>query len=217
VLTHLAGPAVAPHLLRDLRLTARGFSLAVYIAVALALLFQAAIVFAAEQPALRPTWFERVAQLGGALSALTLAALAALLLQFQRPYFWIERSSGVAPDAIWQTKLWYSCLLAIPPWMVAGVSGITLIPLSGMDAVLYLLRLAAICLTVASVIGVFSFEIADSPVLGLLLSALLAMGMAGLYIIGGPYWPVPLFLYVYFMGYFCERAEASASRLGVES
>jgi hypothetical protein len=72
-------------------------------------------------------------------------------------------------------------------------------------------------MTVASVIGVFSFEIAASPALGLLLSGLFALGLAGLYIIGGPYWPMPLFLYVYFMGYFCERAEASASRLGVES
>jgi hypothetical protein len=217
VLERLAGPDVAPHLFRDLQLTARGFSLAVYVAIALALLFQAAVVFAAGQPALRPVWFERVALLGGALSAFTIAALAALLLQFQRPYFWVERSSGAVPDAIWKAKLWYACLLAIPAWLLAGASGIALIPLGGVDAALYLLRLAAICVSVASVAGVFAFEIAASPALGILLSGLLAMGLAGLYIIGGPYWPVPLFLYVYFMNYFCERAEASASRLGVES
>lgn len=213
----VAGSVVAPQVVRDLRLTMRGFSIAVYVAVALALLFQAGVVFAADQPALRPVWFERVVLFGGAMSTLSLSALAPLLLSFQRQYFWVEKSSGVEAVTLSKAKVWYACFLSLPVWLLTGLTGIALIPLGAVDALLFLAVSASVCLTVASFIGAFSFEIVSSPVLGLLLSGLFAMGLAGLFIIAGGAWPVPAFLYVYFMGPLLERAEHHAEGLGVES
>lgn len=206
------GLAVAALLARDLRLTLRGFVPATAVAIAMAALCLTAGFVGAMRA--DEVWKAPAAQLGVALACLSLSALAPLMLARQLPMHWLELSSGAPAEALWKTKNRLALLVSSPVLL----AGLALGPTLGLEGWLYLAFAARIALgwvTVATIIGLLSFEIAPSPALGLLLGGLFAIGACGFYAIPN-YWPLGLFLYAYVMNALKERANHSAARLGAQ-
>ena len=208
------GPPVAASTLRDLRLTWRGFLPATTLAIAAATLAQTAGAVAIALGRPEQPWLDPFVLFAGALACLSLAALAPLLLERQLPQFWIEHASGVRPDALWKAKNRYACLIAAPAFVVTLALGVWIkgpTPEWGYFAFKALL----IWLSVATMIGSLAFAIARNPVVGLLLSGLISMGVAGFYLLFD-FWPLGILFYAYLMHYIVQYASAQAATLGGE-
>lgn len=206
------GLETAALLARDLRLALRGFVPATTVAIAAAVLCLSGGFLAGAQ--LEPVWRGLAAQLGVALGCLSMSALAPLMLARQLPMHWLELSSGAAPQSLWKSKTWLALLVSAPVLLV----GCALAPTLGLDGwslAAFAARIALGWVTMATIIGLLAFEIAPSPVLGLLLGGLFAVGVCGFYAIPN-YWPIGLFLYAYVMNALKERASLTASRLGAQ-
>jgi hypothetical protein len=209
------GAAMAAQIIRDWRLTRRVFSPAVYVTGGFAALFLLLPVLAFPRWNLDPAWTAKGIQVCASFGALSLAALAPLLLQYELRYLWPEQSAGVDPQTIWRAKVWYACLLVAPVAALATLTALWQVPMGMAEAALFIVKLVLICCTVASLIGAIAFESVASPVLGLLFSGLFAMGTAGTYIFTD-LWPVWAFLHVYVMHGLYERADARSDTLGAE-
>jgi hypothetical protein len=209
------GTALVAQVLRDWRLTRRVFSPAVYVAAGFAALFLLLPGFVLARWNLDPEWFAKGVLICCAFSVLSLAALAPLLLRYELPHFWVEQAAGVDPQTIWRAKVWYACLLTAPVIPLGVLIAALQSPLGLVEAMLFVAKLALMSVTVASLIGAVAFESLDSPVLGLLLSGLFAMGMAGMYIFTDA-WPVTAFIHVYLMHHLYERADGHSDALGAE-
>jgi hypothetical protein len=156
---------VAAQVVRDWQLTRRGFSSAVYLALGFAVLFQGVLIVAARRYSLSPEWFSKIAQICCAFSVFSLTALAPLLVKYQLPYFWVEKSTGLSPEAIWKAKFWYARLAAIPALVLSVLVVTPISPFPAADHALLILKLFIIAFMVASLIGVMAFEIAPRPLL----------------------------------------------------
>jgi hypothetical protein len=185
------------------------------VAAGFALLFLLLPGFVLARWNLDPQWFSRGVLICCAFSVLSLATLAPLLLRYELPHFWVEQAAGVDPQTIWRAKVWYACLLTPPVILVGALTAAVQTPLGPLDALLFTVKLALISVTVASLIGAVAFESLASPVLGLLLSGLFAMGLAGMYIFTD-LWPIWAFTHVYLMHHLYEHAEGHSDALGAE-
>ncbi len=208
------GRAIGSLVLRDLRLTLRGFSPAVYVAGAAAALFELGALSAWLEGWLAPQWIGPFLLFCLSLACLSLSALAPLLLEHELPRMWMERSTGVAPTALWKAKNRLALILSAPALAATIALAIAIEP-TALDAVFLAGRAFLVWVTVATVIGTLAFEIAPSPALGLLLGGVFAVGLSGLYALQD-FWPIGLFLYAYVMHALSERADGTASVLGVE-
>jgi hypothetical protein len=94
-LARRVGAAMAAQIVRDWRLTRRVFSPAVYVTGGFAALFLLLPVLAFSRWDLDPAWTAKGIQVCAAFSALSLAALTPLLLQYELRYLWPEQSAGV--------------------------------------------------------------------------------------------------------------------------
>ena len=208
---------VAAQVVRDWQLTRRGFSSAVYLAVGFAVLFQSIVVLAARRHDLSSEWFSTIAQVSCAFSVLSLTALAPLLIKYQLPYFWVEKATGLSPEAIWKAKFWYARLLAVPAFVMSVLVITPMSPLDPTDQALFILKLLIIAFMVASLMGVMAFEIASRPLLGLIFSGLAALAMAGLFIFYWIAWPLWLYGYVVAMHSLSRRAQTKVRFTEVET
>lgn len=209
------GAPLAAQLGRDLLLLRRVFSPVVFVAAAGALLFWAAGLTAALTEIVGPIWTSPLVVACSGMAAISISALAPLLLQHQLDRLWLECATGAQPDGIYRSKLLMARILSLVVW-VAFLPLVWLTPASGWTLALFPVQMLLSCLSGASVIGAMAIGIAPSPVLGMLLGGLFAMGVCGFYAIPD-YWPMGVFLYAYVMHYLGAWAEAAATRLGAEA
>jgi hypothetical protein len=213
------GPSVAAQLLRDLQLTLRVFSSAVYVVLAIALLLHAALFAILRTELLPPPyeirgWFDQTWQpwamatkLACVVVVAALGALVPVLLAYELPHFWMERAMGVKGLDIWEAKLWYARLVSLPApatvWLVALSTGEA--------APDYALPLLAECAWLwwlsSSVIGALSFEMPERPALAILIMTMMSLA-AGAF--GALLWPFGIIIYFQAMHSLADRGRQMA-------
>jgi len=195
---------VASQLARDLRLTLRAFSSAVYVVYAVAGLIIVALIAAlttdllpaAMLPSafLDATWLPRVIAIKVAcvLVIVTLVALVPILIAFELPHMWLERAAGATGIDLLNAKIWYARLITMPAPLLAWLTGL----ISGASPLYYSIPLLAECLwlwwLVSTLSGLFSFEMPTRPDLAIIVigSLCLALGLASAML-----WPIGLIAY----------------------
>lgn len=192
---------VAAQLARDIRLTLRGFSSAVYVVVALAAIWTVAMTVALATdflPAVPPsprwldaTWLPQVitVKITCVLAVASLASVLPVLIAYELPHLWLERAAGTTGLDIWQAKLWYARLVTAPAPLLTCFAG----ALTGKLPVFYILPLLAECLflwwLVSSLMGALSFEMPTRPELAIIVTV--SMGFA-LGLLASLLWPIGL-------------------------
>jgi len=217
----VAQPSVRAQLARDLRLTLRGFSSAVYAAAAVAALWLfvlAAVLMSGLLPAegggasaswLDATWLPSVLAVKFAcvLSAATLTALVPVLVAHQSPHFWLERAAGVPGADAWRAKLYYARVVTLPAALAAWAVGC----LCGASPAFYVLPLLAECVwlwwIVSTLCGGLAFETPEQPGLAVILVACLTLAGGGFTAF---IWPMGLALYAYGLPQILLRAQHRA-------
>jgi hypothetical protein len=199
------GPgALAAQLARDLRLTLRGFSSAVYASAGVAALVVVLLVALLAGGALpegeaaggwaSATWLPRVLAVKFAcvLAAASLASLLPVLVAHQRPYLWLERSVGLKGEDAWRAKLYLARVVTCPAPIAAWVAG----TLGGAAPGSYVLPLLAECVwlwwLVSTIAGGLAFEMPEQPGLALILTLCAALAAGGLTAF---MWPAGLAIY----------------------
>ena len=181
LLTRRFERAVAAQLARDLQLTRRAFSSAVYVALFLSLLMFVVLmtvlmtgwlpVVSVEAGWFEATWLPAVmaVKIVCVLVCAACSILVAVLVAYQLPHFWLERATGASGKALWETKLWYARLVSLPAPLIAWLVGV----LSGTVPLFYALPLLAECIwlwwLVSTIIGSLAFEVPERPELAIVL------------------------------------------------
>ncbi len=203
---------VAAQLARDLRLTLRGATPAVWTCAAAAVLFLAAMPAAILNQWVAPPWMPVLLLTLAGLAALSLSAIAPVLLQRHRPAMWIEHAAGASPESMLEARKHFTLIVSAPVAVVAALAAAAF-PGDWLSAAFLAARAVFAWIAVASIIGAVAFDIAMAPGLGLMLAGLLAIGVCGMLGLDQG-WPIAIFLYAYLMHHLNERAEAAAARLG---
>ncbi len=196
--------AVAVQLARDLQLTLRAFSSAVYVALFISILLLAALLAVLTTGLLPPLesvpgWFEATwmpsviaAKIACVLMSATCAMLVAVLVAYQLPYFWLERAAGATGRQMWETKLWYARLVSLPVPLIVWLVSL----LSGTVPLFYALPLLAECVwlwwLVSTLFGALAFETPERPELAIVLM-ISAGATFGLFV--SVFWPIGIVLY----------------------
>lgn len=208
------GAVVSAQLARDLQLTLRAFSSAVYAVALLALLTLALLVTMLTGNWLPMdeevskwfdlTWLPSVMAVKAACVVATtaLVSLLPVLIDYQLPHLWLERAAGTTGLDIWKAKMWYGRLVSLPAapavWIAAMLTA--RLPMS------YALPLLAECLwlwwMVSSIAAALSFEMPTRAGLSIILMATLGLGAGAM---AAMLWPFGLLLYVYAMHSLTER------------
>ncbi|HET9530215.1 MAG TPA: hypothetical protein VFQ92_07685 [Blastocatellia bacterium] len=211
------GPLVAAELGRDLQLTLRAFSSAVYVVSGLAALWVSGLVVALTTGLLPPppvdysyldgTWLPAALAIKIACAAvsITLVALLPVLVAYELPLMWVERAVGTTGLDIWQAKLWYARIVSMPAPALAWLAGM----MTGQAPWSYSIPLFAECVAiwwlVSSIAGSLSFEMPAQP--GLAIITMVTIGM-GAGILAAMLWPVGLMIYGYTMHSLTARGRA---------
>ena len=219
LLTRRIRGIVGAQLTRDLLLTLRGFSSAVYVAWAFASLWTVSLVsllatdalpYSAEGVGwLDVTWLPSVMAIKVAcvLGIVSMSALLPVLLGHELPHFWLERASGTTGLDMWRTKLWYARIVSSPIPLVVWVAG----ALSDKVPAFYAFPLLAECLWLwwlaSSMIGALSFEIPGRVALSVILAVTVGL-TAG--VLSAMVWPVGLLIYAQAMHSLTQRGRARA-------
>ncbi len=182
-------PSVAAQLARDLQLTWRGFSSSVYVVVVIAVALLIALFALLQANLFAPygeqlSWFDaaRLYQIYAvkitcALATTTLAVLTPVLVAYQLPHLWLERTTETSGLDLWQAKLQYTRIVsAVAPLLSFAVGAAT-----GSLPSFYLPLLFAECLMIwwalSSLIGAFAYEMPTRSGLAIILMA--TIGTAG--------------------------------------
>ena len=207
-------PTVAAQLARDLQLTLRAFSSAVYVVAGMAALWAVALI-AALTTNLLPTandnaawydltWLPQVMAIKAAcvITVATLAALVPVLVAYELPMMWLERATGATGLDIWQAKLWYARIVTSPAPFIIWAAGM----LTGKAPVVYALPLLAECLwllwMISSLFGSLSFEMPARPGLAIIVIETVALAAGALAVM---FWPIGLIIHVQAMHSLTER------------
>jgi len=212
-------PAVAAQIARDLQLTLRVFSSAVYVAAAVAALSVFVLVTVLLTGLLPPasddvdwfatTWIPAVmaVKLAAVAATVALAALLPVLVAHQIPRRWLERAAGTTGEEMWEAKARYVRFVSLPAPFVVWAAGVA----TGQVPLFYALPLLGECLwlwwMVSTLFGLLSFEMPDQPGLALILMATISAG-AGFSI--ALLWPLGLVYYVFGIPQLTERGHARA-------
>ncbi|HEX8351789.1 MAG TPA: hypothetical protein VF611_02615, partial [Pyrinomonadaceae bacterium] len=204
---------LAAQLARDLRLTLRGFSSAVYAAAGvcvLVFLLLVALLAGGAVPAgeaegwTSATWLPRVLAVKFAcvLGAASLASLLPVLVAHQRPHFWLERSAGLDGEDAWRAKLYLARVVTSPAPAAAWVAGVACGAVPGSYAVPLLAECAWLWWVVSTAAGGLAFEMPDQPGLALVLTLCAALAAGGLAAVA---WPAGLAIYAMGVQPLCLR------------
>jgi hypothetical protein len=210
--------AVAAQLARDLQLTLRGFSSAVYVAAgvaALTLLLLVALLAGGVIPAGEVEGFLSATWLPGALAvkfacvvaSVALASLVPVLVAHEAPHLWLERSAGVRGEDAWRAKLYAARVLTLPIALLAWLAGV----LCGAVPFVYALPLLAECVwlwwLVSTLAGGLAYEMPEQPGLALILTACATLAAGGLTAFA---WPAGLAIYALGLQQLNMRAHVRA-------
>jgi hypothetical protein len=212
--------SVRAQLARDLRLTLRGFSSAVYasgVVAALWVVVLAAVLrsglFAGGGPAVaswvEATWLPPVLAVKFAcvLASATLAALVPVLVAYQSPHFWLERAAGVPGADAWRAKLYYARAVTLPAALAAWAAGV----LCGASPGFYVLPLLAECVwlwwIVSTLAGGLAFETPEQPGLAVIMVACVTLAAGGFTAF---IWPMGMALYAFGLPQMLLRAQHRA-------
>jgi hypothetical protein len=198
-------PKVAAQLARDLQLTLRAFSSAVYVALAIFALWVAILVallaagalpqYKVSEGFLEMSWLpaSMAIKFACVFATVSLASLVSVLIAYELPMMWLERATGVTGLDILQAKLWYARIVSLPAPVIVWAAG----TLTGKSPFAYAAPLLAECLMlwllVSTVMGGMSFEIPNRP--GLALIIMIIMGVAA-GLMASLLWIVALLIYV---------------------
>jgi len=205
---------VAAQLARDVRLTLRAFSSAVYVVVAVAAMWTLAMAVALATdflPAIPPssrwldaTWLPQVmaVKITCVLAVISMGSLLPVLIAYELPHFWLERAAGTTGLDIWQAKLWYARLITVPAPLVIWFGG----AITGKLPAFYVLPLLAECLwlwwLISSLMGALSFEIPTRPELAIIVTGSLGFAMG---LLASLLWPIGLIAYPQMMHSLTDR------------
>jgi hypothetical protein len=187
IIKRFGGPPVAAQIARDLQLTLRAFSSAVYVALIFAVLWTALLVVSLTtrliplNVVLPPaegagTWLDATlllpvvcAKVACVFAVMSLLGVLPSLVSYQLPHLWLERATGAAGRDMWQAKLWYARLVTLPAPLVVWALSVA----SGAIPLLYVAPLLAECLwlwwLMSSLAGGLAFELPEQPGLALIL------------------------------------------------
>lgn len=198
------GDTVAAQLARDLQLTLRAFSSAVYVVGGLAALLLAGLI-AVLLTGLLPrgaaggwldlTWTPQVLALksGCAVMVAMFTALVPLLVAYELPMMWQERASAITGLDLCAAKLWYARAVSLTAPLAAWLVAV----LTRQVPVIYLLPLLAECLwlwwMMSSLTGWMAFEMPARPGLAIIVLTTAQLAAAALAVI---FWPAGLMIHV---------------------
>ena len=210
LLERLGGRAVAAQLGRDLRLTRRGFSSAVYVSWTLAALWLVLFAVAAATGLLpagavlppgsgEPGFLESTllvsvvaSKAACVLASVSLAGLVPVLVAHQLPHFWLERAVGARGADAWRAKLLYARAVTLPAALAAWAAG----TLCGAAPASYVVPMLAECVwlwwIVSTLAGSLAFEMPEQPGLALVLMACAGLAAGGFVAF---LWPMGLAIY----------------------
>ncbi|MDT7808910.1 MAG: hypothetical protein QOJ70_2723 [Acidobacteriota bacterium] len=212
--------ALSSQLARDLRITLRGFSSAVYAAagvcvlvvVLLVALLAGGVVPEGEAAGwASATWMPRVLAVKFAcvLATASLVSVLPVLIAHQRPHLWLERSTGLEGEDAWRAKLYLARVMTLPAPVAAWGAGV----LCGAVPGSYVVPLLAECVwlwwLVSTVAGGLAFEMPDEPGLALILVLCAALAAGGLTAF---VWPAGLAIYAMGVQPLCMRGVMRASQ-----
>ncbi len=206
------GAEVGAQLARDLRLTLRAATPAVWTCSAAALLFLGAMPTAIVNRWAPEQWMAVLLLTLTGLAVFSLSAIAPVLLQRQAPALWTEHASGVSPEDMLKARKYFTLIVSFPAAVLA-CAVLPLYPGSWGAAVWFAARAALAWISVSTMVGAAAFDVAAAPGLGLMLMGLASAGVCGMYGFNELF-PIGLFLYAYLMHHLSERAESAAARLG---
>lgn len=204
---------LSSQLARDLRLTLRGFSSAVYAAAgvaALVVLLLIALLAGGVLPVgeadgwASTTWLPRVLAVKFAcvLASASMAALLPVLVAHQRPHFWLERSAGLKGEDAWRAKLYFARALAAPAALAACVAGLA----CGASPASYAPALVAECAwlwwVVSTAAAGLAFEMPEQPGLALVVTLCASLAVGGMTAF---VWPIGLAIYAMAVQPLCLR------------
>ena len=197
-------PVVAAQFARDMRLTLRAFSSAVYVVFAIAALCTVALLAALTTdwlpPVLQPTpWLDATwlphtiaIKIACVLALVSLASLLPVLIAYELPHMWLERAAGTTGLDLLRAKICYARFLTFPVPLIIWAVG----TLTGSVQVFYVLPLLAECLwlwwLVSSLMGALSFEMPTRPDLAIIVNGTLGLALG---FVGAMLWPVGLIVY----------------------
>lgn len=208
----VGGRAVAAQLARDLQLTVRAFSSAVYVCTGMAALWMLALAVVLLTGLVPPvkllasgetdmlarfletTWLAPVlaAKVACVLAVASLASLVPVLVAYQLPHLWLERAARARGAEMWRAKLLYTRIITLPAPLVACVLAVT----TGATPFFYALPLLVECLwlwwMLSTLLGALSYEMPDQPGLSIMLLSFISAG-AGLF--SAALWPVGIAAY----------------------
>jgi hypothetical protein len=202
-----AGAQVAAMLYRDLILTFRFFSSAVYLSIGVAFLFEVGLIVFCLNYIREGEPFEIAVQAACALASFALASLSAALVKHQLAFISIERSLPVHGIEMYHDKLWYSRILSLPAPLISFVLALILGSLDLQSAGFLLFKLLLVWILVASLVGALAFEIASRPGLAIPFAAITSLSIASLTI---RLWWLWIILYPYIMDKLEMRARERA-------
>lgn len=217
---------------RDLSLTTRVFSSAVYVAAGISLfilLLLLTLLLSGSLPSVEvtlgglkdfgwmsATWFPAsLATKTATLLVVTcLSSIVPVLVSHQIPHAWLERAVGASGKELWEAKLWYARLMTLAPAIAVYVTGVLAALTGGVSLPLsYLLPLLAECLWLwwlaSSISGALAFEMPDRPGLALVLILGLSLSTGVLTVI---LWPMGLGIYGMSVEQAKERGIMQAAR-----
>jgi len=212
-------PVVAAQLARDVRLTLRGFSSAVYVVFAIAALCTVALIAALTTDWLPPavheaawldaTWLPQLIAIKVAcvLAVVSLASLLPVLIAYELPHMWLERAAGTTGLDLLRAKIWYARILTMPAPVIIWCAG----TLTGSVPAFYSLPLLAECLwlwwLVSSLMGALSFEMPTRPDLAIIVNGTLGLALG---LVAAMLWPVGLIVYPQAMHSLAARGRERA-------
>jgi hypothetical protein len=213
-----AGGAVAAQLARDLRLTLRGFSSAVYAAAGVAALvvgLLVALLLGGVVPEgegggwASATWLPRVMAVKFAcvLASASMTALLPVLVAHQRPHLWLERSVGLKGEDAWRAKLYFARVVTLPAPVAVWTAGMLCGAVPGFYALPLLAECAWLWWLVSTVAGGLAFEMPDEPGLALILTLCVVLAAGGLTAF---VWPAGLAIYAMGVQPLCMRGVVRA-------
>jgi len=210
---------VAAQLSRDLRLTARAFSSALYVVIAVAALCTLALVAALTTEFLAPalpdaawldaTWLPQVIAIKVAcvLAVVSLSALLPVLIAYELPHLWLERAAGTTGLELLRAKICYARIITLLAPLTVWSAGM----LTGKCPLFYALPLLAECLwlwwLVSSLMGALSFEMPTRPDLAIIVLGTLGLALG---LLASLLWPVGLVAYPVAMHSLAERGQQRA-------